>query len=348
MAEFRKDPVIGRWVIVAEERVDRPSQFVSPKDQTVGRDRCPFCPGREGETPPELLAFRDDWKPNGPGWWVRVVENKYPALSPKVELDRQGKGMYDYISGFGHHEVVIETPDHDADISTLPHRQVEELIWAYRDRYIELTRDNRVRFVLIFKNYGRTAGASIEHPHSQVIAMPAVPKRLAEELEGAEQYYNIKDRCVFCDMVREEAQNGAARLVNENNAFICFVPFAARFPYEICILPKTHQSHFADITKEQVMGLGRLLKESLNQLASALDHPPYNLMFHTAPPTIGRVEYYHWHIEILPRLTTPAGFEWGSGFYINPVSPEESARQLREIRFCVLTNNSKEKPSREV
>ena len=333
MPELRKDPVTREWVIIATERGRRPCDFMHQGAAAgrVRRDGCPFCPGNEHMTPPEVLAFRaPDSPPNGQGWWVRVVPNKYPALAVEGNLGKTGRGMYDVMNGVGAHEVIIETPDHETSIERLPAKQVEDVLWAYRARYLDLKQDPRLKYILIFRNHGQVAGASLEHPHSQLIALPILPKRLIEELAGSKKYYAYKERCVFCDIVAQEVWT-RARVVCENDACITVVPFAARFPFETWTLPKKHLPSFELMDEATRRGFAQALKETLRRMNAALDDPPYNLIVHTCPCGERDLAYYHWHVEIMPTLTKVAGFEWGSGFYINPTPPEEAARYLREV-----------------
>ncbi|OPZ15774.1 MAG: Galactose-1-phosphate uridylyltransferase [candidate division BRC1 bacterium ADurb.BinA364] len=330
MPELRKDPVLGRWVIIATERANRPSAYSSQTEIAKKYSFCPFCAGNEEKTPSEVLSYRTaGTKNDSPGWWVRVVPNKFPALLNEGPENRVGIGMFDKMNGVGYHEVVIETPEHSLSLADLPAKQAEEVIWAYRDRLVELRKDHRVRYAMIFKNHGSEAGASLDHPHSQIIALPVVPKRVQEELDGARQYYNYKERCVFCDIIRQEQSDGV-RVVSENDLFICIAPFAARLPFESWILPKDHSARFADVTKNQVVDLGELLHDLLRRFKTSLDDPPYNYMIHTLPTNESNENFYHWHIEVIPKLTRTAGFEWGTGFYINPTPPEDAARILRE------------------
>ncbi len=333
MSELRKDPIVERWVIISRERGKRPSEFNSLKQaQTSGF--CPFCPGNEEVVPPEILAYREPGsQPDGPGWRLRVVPNKFPALHIEGELQRRGDGVYDLMQGIGAHEVVIETPDHQLTLATMPLEAVEDVLWAWRDRIRDLAGDRRFRYILVFKNQGRAAGATVAHSHSQIIALPIVPKRAREEIEGAKKFYDYKERCIFCDIIQQEINQGC-RLVGENHEFIAICPFAPRFPFEVWLLPKRHSHRFQDNTKEMIEELARIISETLQRLNQVLDTPPYNCILHTAPVNhIDTELYYHWHIEIIPKLSRVAGFEWGSGFYINPTPPEESARFLREARI---------------
>jgi len=329
MSELRRDPIIGRWVIISAERGKRPSDFAREAETPPGKG-CPFCPGNEKLTPPEILAYGEPGRTrDSKGWWLRVIPNKYPALAVEGSLSRQGEGMYDKMNGIGAHEVIIETPDHSCEIPDMSDKQVEDVLWAYRDRIMDLKRDIRLEYILIFKNRGAAAGASLSHPHSQLIATPVVPKRVREEVNGAKNYYEYKERCGYCDIIKQELSTGQ-RVVAENENFIAVCPFASRFPFEVWVLPKAHESDFEDIQKYETVNLASLLKNVTGKMNRVLDTPPYNYLIHNSPLKEPRLPHYHWHIEIMPKLTRIAGFEWGSGFYINPVSPEEAAQFLRE------------------
>lgn len=331
MSEFRRDPVIGRWVIISTERSKRPSDF--PKEVMETKDMpCPFCVGNEKMTKPEILVYHgNEQKTDNESsrWSLRVVPNKYPVLTVEGSLDIKGVGMYDKMKGIGAHEVIIETPDHNKGIPDLPDERVQDIFWAYKERISDLKRDMRLKYIMVFKNYGYSAGATLAHSHSQLIATPIVPKRVKEEIKGARSYYDYKERCVFCDMVNQELSD-ASRVVSENDEFIAFCPFAARFPFEVWILPKSHGSNYEDIQKNSTINLASMMKEVLKKLAQALDTPPFNYVIHNAPLRESQMPYYHWHIEIIPKLIQVAGFEWGTGHYINPTTPEESAKFLRE------------------
>lgn len=337
MPELRKDPVVGRWVIIATERGKRPTDF-HPDPVADDTGFCPFCEGNEDKTPPEILAYRSDHQPaNGPGWELRVVPNKFPALRIEGEMGKAGVGMYDKMNGIGAHEVIIETPDHLKKFDMHTPESLAKVFQAYKSRLLDLNNDKRFKYILIFKNEGRQAGASLSHPHSQLIATPVTPKRVREELEGAKDYYNYKDRCVFCDIIREELSQGF-RVVFENDGFLGFCPFASRFPFEIWILPKRHSPDFQTLENDEMMLLSEAFIAVMKKLAAALNRPQYNFVLHTGPVRWPRMGYwvtldldYHWHIEIMPKLTHVAGFEWGTGFYINPTIPEEAAEFLRGI-----------------
>ena len=333
MPELRKDPVIGRWVIIATERAKRPSDFKVEREIVSQENTCPFCEGREEMTPPEIMAYRENGsKKDAPGWRVRVVPNKFPALQVEGELDRRGEGMFDKMNGIGAHEVIIETPKHFCNLTQLTVPEVEEVIWAYHDRILDLKKDHRLRYVMIFKNKGAQAGASLEHTHSQLIALPVVPKRVTEEMAGSREYYSFKERCVFCDIVRQELNDGV-RVVIENPSFIAIQPYAPRAPFETWIIPKAHNPSFENAQKQEYEHLAKILWQVLRKIELALNDPPYNFMIHTTPFHQEDLPYYHWHIEIMPNLVKFAGFEWGTGFYINPTPPEHSADYLREVKI---------------
>ncbi|HFE65477.1 MAG TPA: galactose-1-phosphate uridylyltransferase [Caldithrix sp.] len=332
MPELRKDPVIGRWVIISTERGKRPSDFAPIEEKKQG-GFCPFCYGNEDKTPPEIFAIRPDKSPRDkPGWTLRVVPNKYPALRIEGQLNRQGDGIYDKMNGVGAHEVIIETPDHFKDLADLEIRAIRDVFWIFRERVLDLKKDVRLKYTMIFKNQGMSAGASLEHTHSQLIATPIIPKRVLEEMDGAQKYHNFKERCIFCDMIRQEIKDNV-RVVYEEDFFLAIEPYAPRFPFETWILPKNHNSHFEKISDEKLKHLAIIIKEVLGRVNVALNNPPFNFVIHSAPLQDGLLDYYHWHIEFMPKLTRVAGFEWGTGFYINPTGPEDAAKYLREINL---------------
>jgi len=333
MPELRKDPVVGRWVIISAERSRRPTDF-EPIDNLRKGGFCPFCPGNESKTPPEVYADRDNGsRPDTPGWRVRVVSNKFPALAIEGDLNRKGEGLYDKMNGVGAHEVVIETTDHDAEMSALDLPQLQRILHAYRERMVDLAKDTRFRYMQVFKNRGEAAGATLEHGHTQLVATPIIPRRVSEELKGCDQHFEIKERCIYCDIVDQELAF-EKRVVCENEEFVVIEPFAPRFPFETWFLPKRHQRFFEDACGGGYELLARVLKETLARMNTALDDPPYNFVLHSAPCNVPKgAIHYHWHIELIPRLTKVAGFEWGTGFYINTTPPEDAASYLRGVRL---------------
>jgi len=330
MSELRKDPITGRWVIISTERLKRPSDFRLERATTLGAEDCPFCAGREDLTPPEVLAYRQNGAAaNGPGWDLRVVPNKFPALMVEGSLEREAEGMFDRMNGIGAHEVIIETPDHGKTLASMSEAEIERVLWAYRERILDLKKDIRFRYILIFKNHGAAAGATLEHTHSQLIALPIVPDFVREEIDGARRHFAAKERCVFCDIIRQETAAGR-RVILENAEVVALAPYAPRFPFETWLLPSRHGARFEEAPREEYEALARLLKSVLIRMDRALEAPAYNLIIHSSPFSEETTEYYHWHVELIPKLTKVAGFEWGTGFYINPTSPEEAARVLRE------------------
>ena len=330
MSELRKDPIVGRWVIIAPDRAKRPEDYTHEFSLKTG-GFCPFCEGNEDATTSEILAYRNSGSErNGPGWRTRVVPNKFPALQVEGQLAKRGEGIYDLMNGIGAHEVIIESPRHETSMAGLPVENIREVLWVYRDRLVDLKKDSRLVHGLIFKNKGAAAGASLEHTHSQLIVTSVVPISVWEEMTGSLEFFNYRGRCIYCDMIQQELATGS-RIVLETPQFVVFCPFASRFPFETWILPKQHSSQFENIPRQGIEELGTVLKTTLMKLEQALDNPPYNYVIHTAPFDSSELKHYHWHIEMFPRLTRVAGFEWGSGFYINSVSPEEAAGFLREI-----------------
>lgn len=340
MPELRHDPLQKRWVIIATERGRRPTDFTI-KDEPANETICPFCEGHEDKTPPEIYAIRKHGThPNGPGWWVRVIPNRFPALGVEGTLDRRGVGVFDAMNGIGAHEVIIETPHHHVNLSDMPVADVERVLLAYQERIRDLIQDQRLRYILIFKNHGLSAGASLSHPHTQLIATPVTPKNVAMELESAMQHYHAKERCLFCDIINQEIME-EDRVVSMDAHHVVLTPFASRFPFETFIAPRQHQHDFTLATREQIASLAHTLQSTLVRLKVSLDDPPYNFVIHTAPNTTMKprrpgywqtIEFdFHWHIEIIPRLTRVAGFEWGTGFYINPTPPEAAAEYLRNV-----------------
>jgi UDPglucose--hexose-1-phosphate uridylyltransferase len=329
MPEFRKDPIADRWVIISTERAKRPFDRGS-SGEVADAGKCPFCAGNEAMTPPEVLVFRDESNlPSSGKWTVRVVPNKYPAVVRDGSGTQIADEVYVAQDAIGAHEVIIESPSHVTDMALLNDKQFEAILRAYGDRITDLRGDRKLRYVLIYKNQGLEAGATLEHVHSQLVALPKIPKRVLEEIGAAKNYYESKGRCVFCDVIRKET-NGRERFVIENDRFIVICPFAPRFPYETWILPKRHASFFERNSQSDNFDLARMLRETLRRLNRSLGNPPFNYIIHSNPLEPDGNDYYHWHIEILPKLIQVGGFEWGSGFYINTITPEQSARLLRE------------------
>lgn len=337
MTQLRKDLVSGRWVIIASERSKRPDDFRGggeARSESTGTF-CPFCAGNESKTPPEVYALRDPGTlPDQPGWRVRVVPNKFPALDRGEKCLRSTEGIFESMTGVGVHEVIIETPDHKDELSDLPLAHIRQVLETYQLRIRSIESEQQYQYVQVFKNKGREAGASLSHPHSQIVATPIIPKRVKEELYGADRLFKKMDGCVFCRIVEQEIRL-RKRLVYLDESFCVLTPFASRFPFEMHLYPLRHEAHFAEIWPGEIELLAGAMKTVLVKLKGLLSDPPYNFVLHQAPnpglaqgawPALSRE--YHWHIEILPVLTRVAGFELGTGFYINPVPPEAAAEFL--------------------
>jgi UDPglucose--hexose-1-phosphate uridylyltransferase len=328
MSRLRKDPVSGRWVIIND---DAPKLDFVCAPLKKSSKVCPFCPGNESLTPPTIIAYGKKGRTQGHDWLVRVVSNKFPALRIEGSHEKTKLGMYERIGGFGAHEVIVESPDHNLEIPDMPLEQVERILRCFRDRCLDLRQDPRIKYILIFKNYGQAAGASIEHPHSQLIGLPISPSRVTGEIKGSERHFELSEHCLFCDILKQDIRE-QQRLVIDDHGFVALAPFAARFPFETWILPKEHKASFDQISEEDISGLAKTLQSTLAKLKSCLGDPPYNLMIHTLPLQTGGEESFHWHIEIIPHLTQVAGFEMGTGFYVNPTPPEAAAARMRQAR----------------
>jgi len=340
MPELRRGPISDRWVIVAPERARRPSDFEQKHsevdEQTTAS--CPFCGGNEHMTPSEI--YRHTGVGNG-DWEVRVIPNKFPALQDYGDLGPDViAGFFDRMNGEGAHEVVIETREHCREIQDLPLQEVGWIIETYIQRLTELMKNPWLRYVQLFKNHGKEAGASLTHPHSQIIATPIVPQEVRKSLEIAKTHYENKERCLFCDVMLAEIHCGD-RVVEETADYAVWAPYDSRFPFELVIYPKAHSHDFTSLDQAQRQGLAVILKRTLQRLTMLLGDVPYNLVLKTAPnpiPRPGKPGYwttlpsdYHWRLALMPRLTRVAGFEWGTGVYINPMPPEHAAKYLREV-----------------
>ncbi|MBI3039325.1 galactose-1-phosphate uridylyltransferase [bacterium] len=333
MPQLRKDPVLKQWVIISPERGKRPLNYKeSTLPQVDNPADCPFCEGNEQKTPPETLAFRKTGTgTNQTGWWIRVVPDRFPILTPHGDTEREGIGMFDVMNSIGIHEVVIETPRHDQSLHSVSIDQVKEVIWAYKQRLSDIKKNPRFKHFMIVKNSGQGA-ASFSHSHSHIVATPIIPKRVEEEIDGAREYFHYHDRCIYCDIIKQEVTQ-PHRVFHEDFAFVAFCPFASRFPFEILIIPKRHQTFFENIENDHVLPFANALQISVKKLQTILPNLPYNFIIHTSPCSDAYKEFFHWHAEIIPKLTKVAGFEWGSGFYINPMPPEDAAKVLKEIKI---------------
>ena len=331
MAEIRQNPITKEWVIIATERAKRPDQFVATKEKKklpAFDPKCPFCPGNEQLTPPEVHSVAG---PNG--WQVRVVPNRFSALSREGDPVRRNEGLLKRtVNGVGIHDVIVETPDHSKTIALLRPAEVESIIRCYKTRYFAVTDDPRVELVTIFKNHGEAAGTSLEHPHSQLIATPIISPQVRNRLEEALRWYDEFGACIFCQMLLSELEDGG-RLVVQTEHFVSFVPYASLSPFHMWIFPRRHMASFGEIQEPEISDLARNLQETLARLYYGLDNPDFNYTIRTAPSESRYVKYYHWYISLVPRLTRVAGFEIGSGFFINTTIPESNAEFLRAVQL---------------
>jgi UDPglucose--hexose-1-phosphate uridylyltransferase len=329
MPELRRCPITHRWSIIATERALRPRDFKVDHSRPAKGRQCAFCPGHESLTPSHILRAPNDARQP---WQVRVVPNKFPALRIEGDLDKRPEGIFDYMNGIGAHEVIIESPDHDFKLHTLPREHLLLALKVYRARIADLQGDPRFRFSMLFRNHGEAAGASMAHGHAQLIALPVVPHQVQELLTGARRYADFHDRNVFDDLIRQETQDGR-RLVHDSPEYVAFVPYASRFPFETWIVPRADQPSFELSTDAELGALADTLRTVLDRLDRGLGDPPYNFILQSAPYGMSDAgAWYRWHLVVMPTLGRVAGFEWGTGFYINPTAPEEAAEFLRTFR----------------
>ncbi len=332
MSELRFDPIRRRWTIIATERRLRPHEFAAPRHAELADvGACPFEHGSEAATPPQIASV-----PSGDGWQVRVVPNKYPAVSHEGPLSTERSGLFRRLSGVGSHEVIVETPDHSRAMADMTTDEIAAVMRVWRGRLLHLANDRRIAYVLLFKNHGREAGASLAHPHSQLLATSVVPEFVKDELASARAHFRRRRRCIFCDMLERELQGGE-RIVSELDGFVALSPWAALFPFETWLLPRVHGHDFGASSDATLRHLAVALRDLLRRLRDVLSDPAFNLILHTAPLPRGAsrradttAHAYHWHLELIPRISHIAGFEWGSGYAINHETPEEAARYLRE------------------
>ena len=342
MPELRRDPIVGRWVIIATERAQRPGNIIDTSEltrQETGQP-CPFCEHHESSVPPEVYAVRDHSPHNAPGWKVRVVPSINPFLRIEPYFQRRGQGLYDVVNGYGVHEVVIETPQHVANMADLDAGQIEQVIRAYAVRFQELSKNTQLKFIMVYKNFSRTTPSHFAHARSQIVATPINPMRAKDKLKGARDYFFHRERCIYCDLINQEL-DAKKRVVLESEHFAVITPFASRFPFETWIIPKKHHCDFERGIAGCENDLAQTLKAVLRKIKVGLNDPEYNYVIHSAPirrhskitPEWKTIEEdYHWHIEVMPVLTRMAGFEKGTGFYICSIPPENTAEYLREVK----------------
>ncbi len=340
MPELRKDPIVGRWVIIATERARRPGNIIDPSEIVREQTQlaCPFCEHQEKAVAPEIFAFRGNPQPNGPGWQVRVVPSQNPFLQYENYCQRRGHGLYDVMNAYGTHETVIETPQHIENMADLDLGQIELVVKSYALRCRELSRNPELKFIMAFKNYSRAIPLHFAHTRSQIVATPINPMRAKDKLKGARHYYQYHERCIYCDLIVQEL-DAKKRIVLETDHFVVITPFASRFPFETWIIPKKHACDFHKGIEGYEGDLARALKSILQKVKIGLRDPEYNFVIHSAPirKDNGRQwltieDDYHWHMEVMPVLTRVAGFEKGTGFYICVIPPEQTAEYLREVK----------------
>jgi UDPglucose--hexose-1-phosphate uridylyltransferase len=332
MAELRRDSITGRWVILAPDRTRRSRDFMPPKDGAPDMGTCPFCEGKEALAGWEVLASRRNGSvANAPGWDVRVVPNREPVLRVESALGESIDGMFQRFGNLGAHEVIIESPRHEATWPTLTADEIARVLWAWRERIRDLKRDTRLRSFVVVKNHGAAAGAKLAHPHSQLFAYPFAPPGVEIELAAARRHYDNVEHCVFCDLIeREVALN--QRVIGSDGQTITLAPFAPRLPFETWVLPRAHAAQFEESSEALMLAMAARAQDLVRRFDVTLQKPPFNLVLHTAPDGAREQASFHWHLEIVPRLGPASGVEWGSGVYVNPVPPEEAADVLRSAR----------------
>ena len=329
MSQLRQNLVTKEWYVIATDRARRPDDFTrsKPRPRPPKRSsRCPFCPGNEAMTPPEVARI-----PHDGNWKVRVVPNKFSAFSSDGETERHIDGLYRWANGVGVHQVIVETPRHDLTPSQIPLEQLKLVTRVYHDHYEAALEDPRVQLVILFKNYGAAAGTSLIHPHSQLMATPLVPTHIRYRTEEARRYYDETGRCVFCETLRIEKEE-KERLVWENDDFLVFCPYACGAPYEVWIMPKRHISCFSMTTGVELDGLAEALQVVQGKMAALLADPDFNYVIRVAPKDERFGQAFHWYIKYMPRLAKQAGFELGTGMYVNTTLPEDNAKYLRKAK----------------
>ncbi|MFA5271323.1 MAG: galactose-1-phosphate uridylyltransferase [Candidatus Omnitrophota bacterium] len=330
MSELRCNLISHEWVIIATERAKRPHDFIKakPKGELLSgyKSDCPFCPGNEKMTPQETFVLKGE-----NSWKVRVVSNKFGALSQTEPLSRNVSGLYSSMSGFGIAEVIIEHPKHNTCLPLMDAKEVEDIVKVYKIRYTEVEKIKGIQSIIIFKNHGPSAGTSLEHPHSQLIATPIVPPQSRSRIQQAVNFFDLTGQCIFCRTLLDELK-AKERIILETENFVSFVPYAALSPFHIWIFPKRHSPSFTDISDKELVDFAKILKETVSRLYYGLDNPDFNYTIRSMPVNEKGTEYCHWYLSVIPRVSQPAGFELGSGMFINTALPEESAKFLRETK----------------
>lgn len=329
MPELRLNLITREWVIISTERAKRPHDFRSQRDKKHVPEHdntCPFCTGNEEKTPPEIYRI-----PNDGQWKIRVTENKFSALSPDIERVRHNNGLKHLVTGAGRHEVIIESPQHNTTPALMPVEDVADIIRAYKSRFNNIYSDPRVEHVILFKNHGQRAGTSIEHPHSQIVGTPVTPLQVRNRIDEMTRYVDNTGQCLMCATIKDELSE-SSRIILNTEHFITFIPYAALSPFHTWIFPKKHKACFGQITDEEIADLAYNLKTILLRYYAGLDDPDYNYVIRSESPKESDSENFHWYLGIVPRVIQVAGFELGSGMYINTALPEESAEFLRKVK----------------
>jgi len=331
MPEIRHNIITREWVIIATERAKRPEDFAQAnarkKELPAYDAKCPFCPGNENMAPPETFRIN-----KGDSWQVRVVPNKFAALSATGELTRKGEGLKRIINGVGIHEVIVECPEHDRTPALLTEAEYEKVIETYHQCYLRVSTDPRVAHLTLFKNHGERAGSSLEHAHSQLVATPIIPPQVRDRMENALRFYDETGACIFCSTLEDELKD-ASRIIEKTKHFAAFIPFAALTPFHLWIFPLRHTACFHDTTAEERNDLAHLLRRILRKIYLNLQNADFNLSVRTPPREASGMKYYHWYVSVIPRVTRVAGFEIGSGMFINVALPEKSAEFLRNAKL---------------
>lgn len=331
MVELRRDPIRNKWVIINTNRILDCDLGISAHKH-VDEKICPFCYGNEYMTPfPIVSQNKDGQHVSDKKWDVRVIPNKNPILAVEGNLSRRPEGMFDVMTGIGANEVIIETSNHNKQVYSFTNEELSNVIKVLQGRIKDLKNDIRLEYILPFKNYGQAAGEIISHSNIQLVAMPIIPKNVKEEIEVSKKYYEIKERCLLCDIIDQELK-AKSRIVCENNNFVALTPFASISPFEVWILPKEHAEDFKNINSGKVYELSQISIEVLKRIYKALDDCAYNMVMHILPLKQDYLSYYHWHIEIVPKISRTTGFDVGTGIAVNQVLPEEAAKFLRDIK----------------
>jgi UDPglucose--hexose-1-phosphate uridylyltransferase len=332
MTELRQNMATKEWVVIANERVKRPDDYVTAQKPVMAKSQpaydpdCPFCPGNE-ELDLEIACY-----PTTGPWRTRVVSNKYPALSVEIDLVRTFNGVHRLITGVGYHEVVVDHPAHNTTLALMEPEEIKTVLETFYERGWGIRSDSRIEQIIYFKNHGERAGASLKHPHSQIIGLPVVPTDIRHRIEEARRYFDDNGYCVFCVMMRDELEKGE-RLITASEHFVAFVLYASPTPFHIWILPRQHSVSFLYSQSEQMADLANILHDVMRRLYIALDDPAYNLIIRSAPVKEISNDYLHWYVTVVPRVSRTAGFELGSGMFINPSLPEECADFLRKVEM---------------